>query len=214
MATKISSSLNENIKNFNSILFIDQNFDLIYRTVSIGGRESCLYFIDGFLKDDTMEKLLQVFTGVSKEDMPKDEHEFSKRYIPYGEVNPVDDTDQLITSILSGIACLFIDGYKKAFLIDCRTYPMRSVDEPDKDKVLRGSRDGFVETLVNNTALIRRRIRSPKLTMEMLMAGETSKTNIVLAYMQDRVDQKFLKELRDKINNIEVDSLTDRKSVV
>lgn len=208
MATKISSSLNENIKNFNSILFIDQNFDLIYRTVSIGGRESCLYFIDGFLKDDTMEKLLQVFTGVNKEDMPKDEHEFSKRYIPYGEVNPVDDTDQLITSILSGIACLFIDGYKKAFLIDCRTYPMRSVDEPDKDKVLRGSRDGFVETLVNNTALIRRRIRSPKLTMEMLMAGETSKTNIVLAYMQDRVDQKFLKELRDKINNIEVDSLT------
>lgn len=208
MATKISSSLNENIKNFNSILFIDQNFDLIYRTVSIGGRESCLYFIDGFLKDDTMEKLLQVFTGVSKEDMPKDEHEFSKRYIPYGEVNPVDDTDQLITSILSGIACLFIDGYKKAFLIDCRTYPMRSVDEPEKDKVLRGSRDGFVETLVNNTALIRRRIRSPKLTMEMLMAGETSKTNIVLAYMQDRVDQKFLKELRDKINNIEVDSLT------
>lgn len=208
MATKISSSLNENIKNFNSMLFIDQNFDLIYRTVSIGGRESCLYFIDGFLKDDTMEKLLQVFTGVSKEDMPKDEHEFSKRYIPYGEVNPVDDTDQLITSILSGIACLFIDGYKKAFLIDCRTYPMRSVDEPEKDKVLRGSRDGFVETLVNNTALIRRRIRSPKLTMEMLMAGETSKTNIVLAYMQDRVDQKFLKELRDKINNIEVDSLT------
>lgn len=208
MATKISSSLNENIKNFNSILFIDQNFDLIYRTVSIGGRESCLYFIDGFLKDDTMEKLLQVFTGVSKEDMPKDEHEFSKRYIPYGEVNPVDDTDQLITSILSGIACLFIDGYKKAFLIDCRTYPMRSVDEPEKDKVLRGSRDGFVETLVNNTALIRRRIRSPKLTMEMLMAGETSKTNIVLAYMQDRVDQKFLRELRDKINNIEVDSLT------
>lgn len=208
MATKISSSLSENIKNFNSILFIDQNFDLIYRTVSIGGRESCLYFIDGFLKDDTMEKLLQVFTGVSKEDMPKDEHEFSKRYIPYGEVNPVDDTDQLITSILSGIACLFIDGYKKAFLIDCRTYPMRSVDEPEKDKVLRGSRDGFVETLVNNTALIRRRIRSPKLTMEMLMAGETSKTNIVLAYMQDRVDQKFLKELRDKINNIEVDSLT------
>lgn len=208
MATKISSSLNENIKNFNSILFIDQNFDLIYRTVSIGGRESCLYFIDGFLKDDTMEKLLQVFTGVSKEDMPKDEHEFSKRYIPYGEVNPVDDTDQLITSILSGISCLFIDGYKKAFLIDCRTYPMRSVDEPEKDKVLRGSRDGFVETLVNNTALIRRRIRSPKLTMEMLMAGETSKTNIVLAYMQDRVDQKFLKELRDKINNIEVDSLT------
>lgn len=85
---------------------------------------------------------------------------------------------------------------------------MRSVDEPEKDKVLRGSRDGFVETLVNNTALIRRRIRSPKLTMEMLMAGETSKTNIVLAYMQDRVDQKFLKELRDKINNIEVDSLT------
>jgi stage V sporulation protein AF len=70
-----------------------------------------------------------------------------------------------VTAVLSGTTCLLIDGFHCCLGIDCRTYPARSVEEPEKDKVLRGSRDGFVETLVFNTALIRRRIRDPKLTM-------------------------------------------------
>ena len=79
--------------------------------------------------------------------------------------------------------CLFIDGYDKCFAIDCRTYPARGVAEPDKDKVLRGSRDGFVETLVFNTALIRRRIRDPQMTIEIMQAGDKSHTDIALCYM-------------------------------
>jgi stage V sporulation protein AF len=101
-----------------------------------------------------------------------------------------------------------VEGYTKALLIDARTYPARSVDEPDKDKVLRGSKDGFVETLVFNTALIRRRIRSTDLHMEIFNAGENSKTDIVLCYMDSRVDHTFLENLKRKINNIKVDSLT------
>ncbi len=83
----------------------------------------------------------------------------------------LDQKEKIVTNILSGVVCLFIDGYSRCFAMDCRTYPMRSVAEPEKDKVLRGSRDGFVETVVFNTALVRRRIRSPKLVMEMLSAG-------------------------------------------
>ena len=67
----------------------------------------------------------------------------------------LEDCEQITTQILSGVMCLFIDGYSRCFAMDCRTYPMRSVEEPDKDKVLRGPRDGFVETIVSNTALIR-----------------------------------------------------------
>ena len=77
----------------------------------------------------------------------------------------------MIGQLLMGVSCLFIDGYDCCFTIDCRTYPARGVSEPEKDKVLRGSRDGFVETLIFNTALIRRRIRDPKLTMEITSAG-------------------------------------------
>ena len=98
-----------------------------------------------------------------------------------------------------------IDGYEQAILMDIRTYPDRSFD-PEQDKVLRGSRDGFVETLVFNTALIRRRIRDPKLSMESV--GSASKTDVVVCSMEGRCDQETLSELKKRIQNIQVDSLT------
>ena len=89
--------------------------------------------------------------------------------------------------ILSGVLALFIDGYESCIMIDCRTYRARSVDEPEKDKSLRGSRDGFVETVVFDTALIRRRLRDPQLVMEMLEVGSSSRSDVVLCYMERRV---------------------------
>lgn len=85
---------------------------------------------------------------------------------------------------------------------------MRSVEEPEKDKVLRGSRDGFVETLVFNTALIRRRIRTPKLSMEILTTGKLSKTDIVLCYLDDRVDRELLSLVKNRIQQLKVEALT------
>lgn len=102
---------------------------------------------------------------------------------------------------------MFIDGYQACLAIDCRTYPARSVDEPDKDKSLRGSRDGFVETIVFNTALMRRRIRDRHLVMKMLEVGESSRTDVALCYMDDRVDQELLKNLNYRIRDIKVDDL-------
>ncbi|MBR5267328.1 MAG: spore germination protein, partial [Lachnospiraceae bacterium] len=103
---------------------------------------------------------------------------------------------------------LFIDGYEQCILIDCRTYPARDVSEPDKDKVLRGSRDGFVETLIFNTALIRRRIRDRQLTIEITQVGESSHTDIALCYMKGRVDEQLLSLIKTRIKNIHVDALT------
>lgn len=114
----------------------------------------------------------------------------------------------MLVQLLTGISCLFIDGYESCLTIDCRTYPARGVDEPEKDKVMRGSRDGFVETLIFNTALIRRRIRDPKLTMEILTAGESSHTDIAVCYMEGRQDQALLKMIKERIQNLKVDALT------
>ena len=189
-------------------LNVASNFDVVYRVIHVGGRDGCLYFIDGFTKDDTILRILQGFSSLKAEDMPQDVHEFSKEYLPYGEIGLVKDSEQMIVQLLSGISCLFIDGYDKCLTIDCRTYPARSVSEPDKDKVMRGSRDGFVETLVFNTALIRRRIRDPKLTMEIMSAGESSHTDIALCYMEDRVDRALLDTIRDRIRRLVVDALT------
>ena len=140
--------------------------------------------------------------------MPKDAHEMSKTSMPYVEVDLQDEWEKITYFIMSGVFALFIDGYDRCILIDSRTYPARNVSEPEKDKVLRGSKDGFVETIVFNTALIRRRIRSTELRMEMLHAGNSSQTDIVLCYMDSRVDHDFLNKIKERINQIEVDALT------
>lgn len=191
---KMSTSLSENMKYLNNYLAVDTNFDIVYRVIQIGGREACMYFIDGFCKDELMQKMLQYFMDIKEEEMPADVHEMSKTSLPYVEVDLQDQWDQITYFIMSGVFALFIDGYDRCLLIDSRTYPARSVGEPEKDKVLRGSKDGFVETIVFNTALIRRRIRSPQLHMEMLHAGNSSQTDIVLCYMNDRVDHAFWKK--------------------
>lgn len=204
---KMSASLLENMHYLNKRLAIDKSFDLVYRVIDIGQRQACLYFIDGFCKDELMQKMLQAFMAITKEDMPDNAHDMSK-IIPYVEVDLQDSWEEIIGNLLSGVFVLLIDGYTQAIFIDSRTYPARNVTEPDKDKVLRGSKDGFVETIVFNTALIRRRIRSADLRMEMMNAGKSSRTDITLCYMESRVDKQFLAQIRERIRNIQADALT------
>lgn len=204
----ISGRLQEDMQYLNQVLDVEKNFDVIYRVVNIGGKEACMYLVDGFCKDDLVQKLLQYLMDQKAEDMPEDMHGISKQFTPYVEVDVEERFDRLIDALLSGMFILLIDGYKKALLIDSRTYPARGVEEPEKDKVLRGSKDGFVETIVFNTALIRRRIRSTELCMEMMNAGKSSKTDIVLCYMKGRADEKLLADIKRKIENIRADSLT------
>jgi stage V sporulation protein AF len=208
MGIRLSEHLDENVSNLNEILNLDSNFDIIRKGITIAGRDACIYFIDGFLEEAIMEKLLEFFYKLKPEEMPMTAKQMIDHVVPYVEVTAIEEEDLLVQSLLSGITCLLIDGYDTCIGLDCRSYPMRGVDEPSKDKALRGSKDGFVETVVFNTALIRRRIRSPKLSMEILTAGRTSRTDIVLCYMQDRVDRKLLREIRGRINAIKVDALT------
>lgn len=205
---KMSGSLADDMEYLNGQLGVGTNFDVLYRVVQIGGRNACIYMIDGFCKDEVMQKLLQHFIGITEDKMPSDAHEMSKQLVPYGEVDLEDEWEKIEYSVMSGVVAMFIDGYDRCILIDARTYPARGVSEPEKDKVLRGSKDGFVETIVFNTALIRRRIRSPQLRMEMLKAGTNSQTDIVLCYMDDRVDRNFLEKIRNRINSLKVDALT------
>lgn len=202
----IKNNFDDTISYLNNILRVEESFDLIYRTIEIADKKACIYFIDGFVKDDIMQKIQDYFSGLTAEDMPGDEHGFIKK-LPYVEVDLSDDETTLKENILSGILCLIIEGYKRAIFIDCRTYPSRGVEEPEKDKVLRGSRDGFTETIVSNVALIRRRIRDEKLTINMYKVGSVSRTDIALCYMDDRVDKRKLNIIKDRLSNIKTDSL-------
>ena len=203
----IFQTLEENVRYMNEILPIKESFDLIQRDIIIGERKSTFYFVDGFTKDETMQKIMAGFFALKKDDMPSTATGFSKLCLPYVEVDVIADFDLIIRNVLSGVTCLFIDGYEACLAIDCRTYPARGVEEPDKDRSLRGSRDGFVETIVFNTALMRRRIRDPHLTMKMFEVGEISRTDVALCYMSDRVDHELLRNLTRRIEELQLDAL-------
>ena len=204
---KVSASFEENIRYMNTVLPVAKSFDIIRRDLMIGGKASVFYYIDGFVKDEAMLKIMDSFLSVTEQNMSVAGECFIQEHVPYVEVDLAVDFDQVLRNVLSGAAALFIDGYEECIIIDCRTYPARSVDEPEKDKSLRGSRDGFVETIVFNTALIRRRIRDPHLIMEMTEAGQSSRTDIAVCYMSDRVDRELLDNLKQRINALQLDDL-------
>ncbi|MEF9999068.1 MAG: spore germination protein [Lachnospiraceae bacterium] len=204
---EVSSVLAENNRYLSKILPVQKSFDVIRRDIVIGEHQSSFYFIDGFTKDEAMVKIMSAFFAVKKDQMPGDAKSFSDQVIPYVEVEMIQEFDQIIKNVLSGVTCLFVDGYDAGIAIDCRTYPARGVEEPEKDKALRGSRDGFVETVVFNTALMRRRIRDPHLIMSMYEIGDSSRSDVVICYMEDRVDGELLQNLEHRMESINVDAL-------
>ena len=203
----VSKALEDNVHTMSAVLPVQESFDLIQRDMEIGGRKSTFYFIDGFTKDEVMLKIMDSFFQVTAQDMPEDATGFARKCVPYVEVDILGDYDAVLKNILSGVTCVFIDGYAACVAIDCRTYPARSVEEPDKDKSLRGSRDGFVETIVFNTAMMRRRIRDEHLVMEMKEVGKSSRTDVAICYMTDRVDEALLANVRNRLEEVKTGDL-------
>ena len=190
------------------LLRIEDSFDLIRRRFMIGGKQAAFYTVDGFLKGEVSEKVMEFFYKITEEQMPEDFAGFLQQQIPYLDLMKVADQEVFVKSVLSGMSCLMVEGYDIILALDFREYPSRSVDEPDKDKVLRGSRDGFIESLIPNMALIRRRIRDTDLSFELVDVGRSSKTDVAICYMQNRVNPGVLREVQKRLKGIDVDSLT------
>lgn len=190
------------------LLRIEDSFDLIRRRFMIGGKQAAFYTVDGFLKGEVSEKVMEFFYKITEEQMPEDFAGFLQQQIPYLDLMKVADQEMFVKLVLSGMSCLMVEGYDIILALDFREYPSRSVDEPDKDKVLRGSRDGFIESLIPNMALIRRRIRDTDLSFELVDVGRSSKTDVAICYMQNRVNPGVLREVQKRLKGIDVDSLT------
>lgn len=203
-----TTDYNTNLNILSSALRSDKSFDLVKRELVISGRRAVLFFVDGLLKDDIAEKILEFFYKNVKDENFKSALYFSQSSVPYVEVEVSADLKKVCTDVLSGISALLIEGFSEVILLDTRTYPQRSTSEPDNDKVLRGSRDGFVETLINNTALIRRRIRDTELTVKAYSIGTQSHTDVAVVYMEGKADKKLLANLDKRLRAINVPSLT------
>lgn len=203
-----TTDYNTNLQIISDALRSEQSFDLVKRDLIIADHKAALFFIDGLLKDDITEKILEFFYKKIKSENFKSALYFAQSAVPYVEVEVTSDLKKICTDVLSGISALIIEDFTEVILLDTRTYPQRSTSEPDNDKVLRGSRDGFVETLINNTALIRRRIRDTNLTVKAYSVGTQSHTDIAVIYMENKVDKKLLANLDKRLKAIDVPSLT------
>lgn len=208
-STKLTKDIKLNKEIIKQRLPIKKSFDVIGRELILADYlEAYLIFIDGFAKDDIMLWILQVLQGLKKEDLSTDIiSTLIKKRIGYIEVETFTDLSQMDALVLAGAVSLIIDGQEEGLIIDAREYPVRSPEEPDLEKVSRGSRDGLVETIIFNTALIRRRLRDPNLIFEIKSVGKRSKTDVVIAYLKDEADEKLLKEIQDKIDQIDVGAL-------
>lgn len=209
MSNSLTGDYVQDNKTLSELLRTDKSYDILVKKIKVADKRATLYAIDGFIKEEVLEKMLEYFTKIPVEDMSeiRDANRLIDNFITYIECDVEENIDKAITMVLSGAVIMLVDSFKELIVIDARTYPARSVEEPEGDKVLRGSHEGFVETLVFNTALIRRKIRDPMLTMELFSVGNKSKTDVVLCYIDGKADEKKLSAVRKKLKRIDVDAL-------
>lgn len=205
-----SFDFDENVRLIDEKLRVDESFDIIKREMEISSKRVVMYYIDGFVTAAIMQKLMMHLTSVKDfgDNTEGSAIKFAKTSVPSVEVDPVFDVDTLITMVLSGCSAVLADGFGNgAIIVDARSYPARVTEEPGNDRVMRGARDGFVETLIFNTAMIRRRIRDTNLTMKYLSVGEKSKTDISVVYLKEKADPVLVKSIIEKIQKIKTDAL-------
>ena len=207
---QISAKYEDNVTAFNDVLGTGRNCDMVSRDLCIGGRRARVWVIDGFGGDAILERMGSFWLGLTPQAVENltQMQDFVDRFVTFLEADVSFDRDNIVTSVLLGKTLLLMDGLQGAALLDAKEYPGRGVGEPADGKVLRGSHDGFIEAVVPNMALLRRRIRDPHLTMEGHKVGQRSHTDVVLCYLNDKVDQELLEEVRQKLAAVEARSLS------
>lgn len=202
-----TSSYLENKNTLKTMLRSDDSFDVIERNIILGGKSAVIFYVNGLVKDAVMEKILEFMLKNASPKNLSSASAFAETTVPYVEITIVPNPDDVVKNVLSGIPCLLAEDFSECIAFDMRTYPQRDTSEPEDEKVLRGSRDGFVETVISNVALIRRRIRNPDFITKAMTVGKSSKTDVIVCYMDTRVDKTLLKNLTDRISALDVDAL-------
>ncbi len=207
---KISNEYRKNVRVLDGLLGVGRSCDMVSRDYLIGGRRARLWVVDGFGSDSILERMGAFWLTLKPENVVSltEMQDFLDRYITFSESNVTFDISDAVTSVFLGKSLLAVEGLAGVALMDAKGYPSRSVHEPPDGKVLRGSHDGFVEAVVPNMALLRRRIRDPHLTMEGHKVGSRTHNDAVLCYLDDKVDQDLLRKLRGKLLGLDVRSLS------
>ena len=203
-----SKDIASNVAYIKEQLAVDKSFDLIYLEQEFKGVKMAIFTVDGFAKD---QAITQIQREINRSNINPSEvnliNYLTKSRIPYIELETSRDLEETVIQILSGPAALVIDGYEDIIIMDTREYPVRGPEEPDTEQVIRGAKDGFVETLVFNVGLIRRRIRDRSLRNEYIRVGRRSYSDISVTYLEDIADTGLVEHIKTSLQNIDTDGL-------
>lgn len=204
----VTKKLAENLEFIKDKLGYGVTFDLLVREFTTGGRKAALVFFDGFVNDNSvievMKRLMLVPQGGLTVNAAK---HVLHSYLPYFEVSEVEDLIEASNEVLAGPMVLLIDGLTTVFVVDVRLYQVRGIEEPDLERVTRGSREGFVETALFNVNLIRRRVRDPNLRFEVLKAGTRSQTDVMIGYIADIANPEIVNSVKQRVQHIDRDAI-------
>jgi len=204
----ITGDLEADLKRVGDALGYKVSFDVVVREIRVARRRAAFVYIDGFVKDDVMTRVMtELFNSTREQVLPDLLERVLAERLPYLEVKRVSTIGEAVGEITAGPLALFVDGEREAIIVDAREYPGRQPQEPELERVLRGSRDGFTETLIFNTALIRRRLRDPDLRFELIQVGKRSATDVALAYVRDLANPELVGKIRDRLRKIDVDGI-------
>ncbi len=204
-----SESYAENRKYFHNLFGIGKNYDFVGSERIFAGHAATFYFVDSFVDSNILDRLFVHLSNLQKIGSAEDVADFVSEHLPHTEVTVEYNPDKFVYSVMSGTMGIIMDSIGAVgIIVDARSYPTRGIEQSENDRVLRGSHDSFVETIKRNSTLIRRRIRTPSLTFEKITVGETSKTDVVISYIDGKADPKYVSDLISKIKSIRVDALT------
>src|SRR5699024_8325882 len=205
----VNAAIEKNEAYLKEKLGIDVSYDIDYREVFALKHKIQFYFVSGLCDSSIIQELLKIIIQINDNESEEDLlPEILTNRLIHQQLEELQTMDEVVDQILSGLIVIFLDGYDRAFAIDVRNYPGRQPEEPDTEHVVRGSRDGYTENIIENTALTRRRIRDARLRHEMLKVGERSKTDICLCYIDDVTDRDLIKITKEKLEQIEIDGIT------
>jgi stage V sporulation protein AF len=179
------------------------SFDVIFRTFHVAGRQAALFYYNGFAKDLVLTPIIERLTRAERAELYPDVIErLLMGLIPSIQIERTTSMARVIDGVMSGMSAILIDKEAVAFLLDTRLYPARTPDEPSNEKVVRGSRDGFIETMLVNVTLVRRRLRAESLRAEVIAIGRQTRTDVAVAYLQGVVDPQLLSYVKQKLESL------------
>lgn len=188
---------------------LGDSFDLGIRKIKILKKDVHIYSVNGLCDTNFIIQIIKELVELNdKEKSNRNLYELIQNRLLHQSVQPVKILDELVDQLLSGLIVIVMEGETEAFAVDVRSYPGRQPDEPVTEKVIRGSRDGFVENIILNTGLTRLRIRDERLRFEILKVGERSKTDIAIGYLKDVANTDLVNIIRKELEAIDVDGLT------